>query len=476
MRFNCWFENAETQYFLETIQNAVYEHSVANIVRDIMILLHRMLLSQMKSLLPVGLKLKCFHNAFKAIQGGGGGGGGGIIKKTALQKNDRLSKLHQCNVFFKREDQQTIRSFKIRGAYNKIINSPASATCITVSAGNHAQGVAFICNELKRNHHIFLPEITPLQKVNRIKYFGGDYAKLHLVGTTFDESLLYANKFSAECENSVFVHPFDDTHVIVGQGTVAMEIYEELKLQSIKPDVIMCPVGGGGLISGVGSYSKHVNEKCMIYGVEAENANSMELSLKNGRITSVENLDTFVDGASVKTVGTSTFEIARHCVDGMFTVENNHLCKTMIDVYQNDGIILEPAGALSLVGLEKIPCGLLKGKNVVCITSGGNNDITRYPTIIEKALTHQNLKHYFIVNFAQRPGELLKFMNNVLGVNDDITRFEYLKKNNKDYGCVLIGIEVEIPNNIEKIRNNMSDLGFNYTQIKPGDMLYSQLI
>ena len=193
---------------------------------------------------------------------------------------------------------------------------------------------------------------------------------LHLVGTTFDDSLTYANKFSVECQNSVFVHPFDDTHVIVGQGTVAMEIYEELNQQNIKPDVIMCPVGGGGLISGVGLYSKYVNEKCMIYGVEAENANSLELSLKNGRITSVENLDTFVDGASVKTVGTSTFESAKLCVDGMFTVENNHLCKTMIDVYQNDGIILEPAGALSLVGLDKIPCGLLKGKTWYVLRRG----------------------------------------------------------------------------------------------------------
>jgi len=287
---------------------------------------------------------------------------------------------------------------------------------------------------------------------------------------------LYAKEFTKSHNNTVFVHPFDDTEVIIGQGTIAVEIYDELNTKNILPDVIISPVGGGGLISGIGMYSKQINENCMIYGVETENANSLDLSLKNGRITPVKDLDTFVDGASVKTVGTTTFNMARQCVDNIFTVENNHVCKTMIDVYQNDGIILEPAGALSLTCLDKIPVGLLKDKNVVCITSGGNNDISRYPTIIEKALLYQNLKHYFIIEFSQKPGELMKFINNVLGLNDDITRFEYLKKNNKDYGGVLIGIEVEYPSNITKICNNMQKFNFKYTQIKPNDLLYSYLI
>jgi threonine dehydratase len=347
---------------------------------------------------------------------------------------------------------------------------------VTVSAGNHAQGVAFTCNQLKRTHHVFLPEITPLQKVNRIKHFGGDHLILHLVGTTFDDTVLHAKEFALRDKSRVFVHPFDDKDVIIGQGTVGVEIFNDMRVSNLVPDVIVCPVGGGGLIAGVGAFSKGVDRNCRIYGVEAENANSMELSLHNNKITPVDNLDTFVDGASVRVVGDETFALARRCVDGVYVVENNHLCKTMIDVYQNDGIILEPAGVLSITGLDLMPKAALAGKNVVCITSGGNNDITRYPTILEKALAFQGLKHYFIVEFAQKPGELMKFMNNVLGANDDITRFEYLKKNNKDYGAVLIGIEVAQPANITTICENMAALEFNYTQIRPGDMLYSHLV
>jgi threonine dehydratase len=315
-----------------------------------------------------------------------------------------------------------------------------------------------------------------MQKVNRIKYFGGEYLNLHLVGTTFDETLLHAKAYADLDKSRVFVHPFDDKGVIVGQGTVGVEIYNEMRTKNLTPDVIICPVGGGGLIAGVGAYSKQVNGNCRIHGIEAENANSMELSLNNNKITGVDNLDTFVDGASVRVVGDETFALAHRYVDSVFTVGNNHLCKTMIDMYQNDGIILEPAGALSITGLDLMPKGSLTGKNVVCITSGGNNDISRYPTILEKALTYQGLKHYFIVEFAQKPGELMKFMNNVLGENDDITRFEYLKKSNKDYGAVLIGIEVDTPANITTICRNMTGLGFKYSQIRPGDMLYSHLI
>ena len=210
------------------------------------------------------LNLKCFNKAFKIAQNSN------LIKNTFLQKNDRLSKIHQCNIFLKREDLQMIRSFKIRGAFNKIMNSDATATCISVSAGNHAQGVALTCNKLGRKHHIFLPEITPLQKVNRIRYFGGEHLELHLIGTTFDESLLHAKEFTKSSKNTVFVHPFDDKEVIIGQGTIAVEIYDELNTKNILPDVIICPVGGGGLISGVGMYSKQINENCMIYGVETE--------------------------------------------------------------------------------------------------------------------------------------------------------------------------------------------------------------
>jgi len=423
-----------------------------------------------------------------------------IINKTELQYNQRLSDKFNCNLFLKREDLQSVRSFKIRGAYNKIMNSieqskwiphdevvwkpemqtPMSnlkhcyrkklPTVVTVSAGNHAQGVSLTCSSLNLNHHIFLPENTPLQKINRIKYYGKDKLTLHLKGNNFDESLAAANEFCKE-NKSIFVHPFDDEDVIIGQGTIGNEIYEE-----IKPDMIILPIGGGGLISGVGQYSKIMNKDCLIYGVEPKNADSMTQSLKNKEITTIEDIDTFVDGASVKTAGQKTFEICSKIIDDTFIIDNNHLSYNMIDVYQNEGIVLEPAGALSISCLDKIDKSKLKGKNIVCILSGGNNDISRYPDISEKALLHQNLKHYFLITFGQRPGELKKYINNVLGPNDDITRFEYLKRNNKNHGAVLLGIELQQKEDITNIISKMTESGFKYTKINPDDLLYSHLI
>ena len=409
-----------------------------------------------------------FDNAFNKMKTSN------IINKTILQKNIRLSKQYNCNIFLKREDLQTVRSFKIRGAYYKIINSIETKhkdlPVVTVSAGNHAQGVSLTCNSLNIKHHIFLPENTPLQKINRIKYFGKKNLTLHLHGHNFDESLAAANTF-CEKNESIFVHPFDDPDVIIGQGTVATEIYED-----IKPDIIISPIGGGGLISGVGLYSKSFNKDCEILGVEPENADSMKQSIANNKITTISNLDTFVDGASVKTAGKNTFEICKKVVDDIFIVGNNKLSYNMIDMYQNDGIILEPAGALSISCLDMIDKEKIKGKNVVCILSGGNNDISRYPVIMEKSLFYQDLKHYFIVSFGQRPGELKKFINNILGKHDDITRFEYLKKNNKDFGAVLIGIELQDSKDINNIIEKMDDIGFQYTKINEEDLLHTYLI
>jgi len=411
-----------------------------------------------------------------------------IIHKTLLEHNQRLSDKFNCNLYLKREDLQSVRSFKIRGAYNKIMKSIEQnkwtlrdedvwrpekkklPTVVTVSAGNHAQGVSLTCSSLNLNHHIFLPENTPLQKVNRIKYYGQDKLTLHLKGSNFDESLSAANQFCKENE-SIFVHPFDDEDVIIGQGTIGNEIYDE-----IKPDMIILPIGGGGLISGVGQYSKIMNKDCLIYGVEPKNADSMTRSLKNKEITTVENIDTFVDGASVKTAGKKTFEICLDVVDDTFIIDNNHLSYNMIDVYQNEGIVLEPAGALSISCLDKIDKSKLKGKNIVCVLSGGNNDISRYPDIVEKALLHQDLKHYFLITFGQTPGELKKYINNVLGPSDDITRFEYLKRNNKNHGAVLLGIELQQKEDINNIISKMKENGFKYTKINPDDLLYSHLI
>ena len=401
-----------------------------------------------------------------------------IISKTLLQKNARLSDEYKCNLYLKREDLQSVRSFKIRGAYNKILNSMEHSidhskkpTIVTVSAGNHAQGVSLTCSSLGLYHHIFLPENTPLQKINRIKYFGKDKLTLHLHGSNFDECLNKANEFCSSNKNSIFVHPFDDEDVIIGQGTIGTEIY-----QDIKPDIIILPIGGGGLISGVGSYSKLINKDCLILGVEPENADSMNRSLKNNEITTVHDIDTFVDGASVKTAGKTTFEICKNVVDNTFVVDNNKLSFNMVNMYQNEGIILEPAGALSISCLDMIDKKLLKNKNVVCILSGGNNDISRYPDIAEKALLYQDLKHYFLITFGQTPGQLKKYINNVLGPNDDITRFEYLKRNNRNVGAVLLGIELQNKEDINNIVNKMDEFNFKYTKINPNDLLYSYLI
>ena len=409
---------------------------------------------------------KNFHNFYNIIRSSN------VINKTQLHKNIRLSNLYNCNVFFKREDLQTVRSFKIRGAYAKIKNSikTGDETIVTVSAGNHAQGVSLTCNSLKLKHHIFLPENTPYQKINRIKYFGQEYLNLHIVGNNFDESLEKANEFCKENE-SIFVHPFDDNDVILGQSTVAQEIYDD-----IEPDIIVAGIGGGGLISGVGSYSKLINDKCLIYGVEPENANAMQLSLKYNKLYKLDDIDTFVDGASVKIPGKHTFEICKKVVDDIYTISNNHLCNDMIDVYQNDGIILEPAGCLSISALDKISKETMKDKNVVCILSGGNNDCSRYSEIMEKSLLFNNLKHYYLIKFSQRPGELKRYMNNVLTKTDDITRFEYLKKTNKDYGTVLLGIEIAKPSDITNIENKMNSMNFDYIKIMENDLLYSYLL
>ena len=395
-----------------------------------------------------------------------------IITRTTLQKSIRLSSEYDCNIFFKREDLQTTRSFKIRGAYNKITNcmGDSNSPIVTASAGNHAQGVAITCKSLGINHDIFVPETTPKQKINKIKEFGGNNLTLHVKGQNFDESSMYANELCKE-KNGVFIHPFNDMEVIFGQGTVGIEIHED-----IKPDMIICPIGGGGLAAGIGLFSKTIDENFITIGVEPENADSMKQSILNGKKTTIHNLNTFVDGASVKTVGSANLVICKKVLKNIYTVDNNMLSYDMVDIYQNEGIILEPAGALSVSCLRSLDRNEIRGRNIVCVLSGGNNDISRYPDIMEKSLLYKDLKHYFIVSFIQRPGELKKFINKILGENDDITRFEYLKKNNKDSGSVLIGIELQNSTDICNIIKNLEVSGLKYLKITEDDMIHSYLI
>tara|TARA_B100000575_G_scaffold294576_1_gene311676 strand:- start:5785 stop:7014 length:1230 start_codon:yes stop_codon:yes gene_type:complete len=391
-----------------------------------------------------------------------------IISNTPLEYNSRLSEIYGANIYFKREDLQEVRSFKIRGAYYKIMNNMAKYVT-TASAGNHAQGVSLTCKELKLNHRIYVPLTTPKQKIDRIKHFGQEYVDLKIVGNNFNESLEASKEFS-EKSGALFVHPFDDDEVIIGQSTVAKEICND-----IDPHMILCGVGGGGLISGVGSYIKDYFSECKIIGIEPNNADSMNISLMNNEITSVKDLDVFVDGASVKTVGEKTFNIGQKVIDNMYTITNNKLCHHIIDIYQNDGIIVEPAGALSVAGLDYVK-DRITGKNVVCIISGGNNDITRYGEMLEKSYTYNSLKHYFLLEFSQTPGQLSTFINRVLTESIDITRFEYLKKTNKELGTVLIGLELEKSEQLDTIIVNMDKYNYSYLKIEEGDVLYSYLV
>jgi len=388
-------------------------------------------------------------------------------KKTPLELSDRLSKKHNCNVFLKREDIQITRSFKIRGATNKIINNIDLAReygVVCVSAGNHAQGFSHLCNEFNLNGTVFIPNNTPLQKKNRIEFFGGDNISIKQHGMNFNECLEKALKFKEET-NTLFIHPFNDHEIIDGQATIAHEIYQELL-----PNYIMCCVGGGGLISGILQYSKEYNPQCKVVGVEPYGAASLTQALENGSPKKLDKIDTFVDGGSVAEIGNLTFDIINNTIDGIHTTHNEELANIMIEFYEYEGIILEPAGALSVSALSKY--NFESNDNVVCILSGGNNDITRYQEIMDLNLRYLNKKHYFIIQFAQKPGQLTNFMK-ILDKNDDITRFEYIKKTNKNYGDVLICIETE---NISQFINKMNVSEFNYKQINPDDLIYNYLV
>tara|TARA_B100000925_G_scaffold291885_1_gene282171 strand:+ start:8820 stop:10046 length:1227 start_codon:yes stop_codon:yes gene_type:complete len=396
-----------------------------------------------------------------------------VIKKTTLHKNNRLSERYNCNVYFKREDLQVVRSFKVRGAYNKIAKlsqDDKNKGIVCASAGNHAQGVAYSAAKLNIKADIFVPENTPLQKIKSVRKFSDDNCTLHITGKNFDECLNKARNM-ADDNGNVFIHPFDDKDVVDGQGTIAVEIYEELQ-----PDIIIGCIGGGGLMAGISLYSKHVNPGCILYGAESEDCCAMYKSIKSGNVVSLKSYDTFVDGASVKEVGKLNYEICKKNLEQVLLIDNGLLCKNILELYQDDGIVTEPAGALAVSSLSRISKDILQNKNVVCIISGGNNDITRYPEISEIALRYDNLKHYFIIQFRQKPGELKKFVNNILGPNDDITRFEYIKKTNKSYGQVLVGVELTHPDDLPNIMQNLEENNFNYKYINDDELLMSYVV
>lgn len=396
-----------------------------------------------------------------------------VVTRTPLQLNPGLSRKYQCNVYLKREDLQVVRSYKLRGAYNKMSSLPAEQLqkgVVCASAGNHAQGFAYSCKKLNVKGVVFMPVITPNQKINQTKMFGEDFIEVKLVGDTFDDCAIAAKKYTEENEMT-FIPPFDDYKIIEGQGTVGLEILEELS----DIDYLFIPVGGGGLSAGVGTYFKTYSPKTKIIGLEPEGAPSMFEALKAGAPVTLDNIDRFVDGAAVKRVGDITFSICKDVLDDMHLVPEGKICTTILKLYNEDAIVTEPAGALSIAALDDY-ADVIKGKNIVCIIGGGNNDIDRMQEIKERSLQYEGLKHYFLIRFAQRPGALKEFVNYVLGEHDDIVRFEYMQKHNKETGPALVGVELKAKEDYDALLQKMKQYQINYTELNKNDNLFGYLV
>lgn len=390
-----------------------------------------------------------------------------VASFTPMLQNLYYSERFLSNIYFKREDLQPVRSYKIRGAFNKISSlseEERQRGIVCASAGNHAQGVALSCQKLQIKGTIFMPAPTPKQKVEQVKMFGKSFIQIELIGDTYDDSYKEALTFQAQ-SGATFIHPFDDEKVIEGQGTVGLEILNQTK----EPiDYLILPVGGGGLVSGVGSVIKTLSPATKIIGVEPLGAPAMKNSLEKGENTALEKIEKFVDGAAVKKVGDITFEICKEVLDDVVTVHEGKICDTMLELYNREAIVVEPAGAMSIAALDQLQ-DLIKGKNVVCIVSGSNNDITRMEEIKERALLYRGLKHYFVVRFPQRAGALKEFVAEILGPTDDITHFEYTKKNSREKGAAVVGIELKDPNDLSDLMQKMKDRNFygSYLNNKP---------
>jgi threonine dehydratase len=397
-----------------------------------------------------------------------------VIEKTPLQRNKLLSERYNCHVYLKREDLQVVRSFKLRGAYNFIRSlSPEQRKrgVVCASAGNHAQGVAYSCKLLEIAGKIFMPTTTPRQKVSQVKMFGGPYVEVILTGDTFDDSFAEAIQVCTR-ENMTFVHPFDDPMVIAGQGTVGAEILNDMEET---PDYVFVSIGGGGLAAGVGTYVKAISPGTKMIGVEPAGAPSMKRALEENDVVALDHIDKFVDGAAVKQVGRLTWQICRDILDDIVLVPEGKACTTILELYNENAIVVEPAGALPIAALDFYR-EQIAGKNVVCVISGGNNDIDRMQEIKERSLLYEGLKHYFIINFPQRAGALREFIDRVLGPHDDITRFEYTKKTNKENGPALVGIELKCKEDYRPLIDRMNEYGIQYVEITKDPYLFNLLI
>lgn len=409
-----------------------------------------------------------------------------VVEATPLQPCARLSARVGAQVYLKREDLQVVRSYKLRGAYNLIVqlsDAERAAGVVAASAGNHAQGVAFACRAMQIACRIYVPSNTPRQKRDRIRAHGGEYVELIATGFTFDAAAAAAAADVART-GATMVPPFDDVRTVAGQGTIAAELLEQLDRD---PDVVVVPVGGGGCLAGIATYLRERSPRTRIVGVEPAGAASMTAALVAGGPVTLPEIDPFVDGASVKRIGTVPYAViaglgatvADHRVDVaahdflVTHVDEGAICSAMLDLYQNEGIIAEPAGALSVAALGQLD--LPPDATVVCLVSGGNNDVSRYGEIIERSLVHLGLKHYFLVDFPQEPGALRGFLDRALGPDDDITLFEYVKRNNRDFGAALVGIELAAADELGGLIERMDASRIQYERLEPGSPAYRYL-
>ncbi|WP_132055717.1 threonine ammonia-lyase [Pseudocnuella soli] len=396
-----------------------------------------------------------------------------VVTRTPLAYSHNLSRKYGATILLKREDLQVVRSYKLRGAYNMIASLPQEQLergVVCASAGNHAQGFAYSCRKKGIRGVVFMPIITPQQKVQQTKMFGEGFIEIKLIGDTFDDCAAAAKEYTL-ANGLTFIPPFDDLRIIEGQATVGLEILED---QS-DIDYVFVPVGGGGLAAGVGSYFKNFSPKTKIIGLEPEGAPSMKTALDAGHPVTLENIERFVDGAAVKRVGETTFSICKEVLDEMHLVAEGQVCSTILKLYNEDALVVEPAGALSIAALDHF-ADEIRGKTVVCVVSGSNNDIARMQEIKERSLQYEGLKHYFLIRFAQRPGALKEFVNHVLGPTDDIVRFEYMQKHNKETGPALVGIELQSKTDYEVLLTNMNHYGINYTELNKNDNLFGYLV
>ena len=410
--------------------------------------------------------IEAINNASKVLEE--------ILEPTPFKKNDNLSDTYQANVYLKREDLQMVRSYKIRGAYNKIRSiAPENMKngIVCASAGNHAQGVALSCSKLKIMGSIFMPTTTPKQKIEQVRMFGKEFIEIVLTGDTFDAANAAAIAYAKE-NDKTFIPPFDDPKVMEGQGTIGKEILEQ---SDVKLDYIFVPIGGGGLASGLGAYIRQMSPDTKIIGVEPGGAPCMKAAIEAGETVRLEHIDKFVDGAAVQKAGTLTYEVCKEVLDDIIVVPEGAVCTTIIQMYNKSAIVVEPAGALASAAL-RFYADKIKGKNVACIVSGSNNDITRMEEIREKSLLYEGLKHYFIITFPQKSGEIVSFIDDVIGPKDDLVYIQYIKKTNKNFGPALIGIELSAKEDFEALIQRLDAHGAEYEYINKNNKLFEILI